>query len=46
LFVFFFLSVCIPSLIRRFLPPRALAEDGTIVRVASLTKLYKVFERC
>jgi len=38
--------VFFPALRQRFLPPRSAAEDGTIVRIASLDKLYKVFERC
>uniref|UniRef100_A0A8C4NK96 DNA mismatch repair protein MLH1 n=1 Tax=Eptatretus burgeri TaxID=7764 RepID=A0A8C4NK96_EPTBU len=29
-----------------FLPPRRLGEDGTILQVANLPDLYKVFERC
>eukprot|EP01126_Amoeba_proteus_P061080 TRINITY_DN8158_c0_g1_i2.p1 TRINITY_DN8158_c0_g1~~TRINITY_DN8158_c0_g1_i2.p1 ORF type:complete len:269 (-),score=72.73 TRINITY_DN8158_c0_g1_i2:72-878(-) len=38
--------VFFPAFRQRFLPPKTAAEDGTIVRVASLDKLYKVFERC
>lgn len=29
-----------------FYPPEQLQEDGSIVQVAALEKLYKVFERC
>jgi DNA mismatch repair protein MLH1 len=35
-----------PSVRQRFVPPQSMAQDGTIVQVASLEKLYKVFERC
>jgi DNA mismatch repair protein MLH1 len=28
------------------LPPKRLAEDGTLLQVANLPDLYKVFERC
>jgi DNA mismatch repair protein MLH1 len=38
--------VFFPALRQRYMPPKSAAEDGTIVRVASLDKLYKVFERC
>jgi DNA mismatch repair protein MLH1 len=38
--------VFFPAFRQRFLPPKSAAEDGTIVRIASLDKLYKVFERC
>ncbi|XP_078180194.1 MUTL-homolog 1 isoform X1 [Carex rostrata] len=38
--------VLFPSM-RLFLkPPKCLATDGTFVQVASLEKLYRVFERC
>ncbi|KAL1357927.1 DNA mismatch repair protein MLH1 isoform X1 [Arachis hypogaea] len=38
--------VLFPSM-RLFLkPPVSMATDGTFVRVASLEKLYKIFERC
>ncbi|XP_039295912.1 DNA mismatch repair protein Mlh1 isoform X1 [Nilaparvata lugens] len=29
-----------------FIPPRRYAEDGTILQIANLPDLYKVFERC
>lgn len=38
--------VFFPAFRQRFLAPKSAAEDGTIVRIASLQKLYKVFERC
>ena len=38
--------VFFPAFRQRFLPSRSAAEDGTLVRIASLDKLYKVFERC
>lgn len=38
--------VFFPAFRQRFLPPKSAAEDGTIVKIASLEKLYKVFERC
>lgn len=35
------------SSMRLFLkPPKSMATDGTFVQVASLEKLYKIFERC
>ncbi|XP_040379646.1 DNA mismatch repair protein MLH1 isoform X1 [Oryza brachyantha] len=38
--------VLFPSM-RLFLkPPKSMATDGTFVQVASLDKLYKIFERC
>lgn len=38
--------VLFPSMKLFFKPPHSLAENGTFVRVASLEKLYKIFERC
>uniref|UniRef100_A0A1B6KAB7 DNA mismatch repair protein MLH1 n=1 Tax=Graphocephala atropunctata TaxID=36148 RepID=A0A1B6KAB7_9HEMI len=38
--------VIYPTLKASFLPPRKFAEDKTIVQIASLPELYKVFERC
>ncbi|XP_022159006.1 DNA mismatch repair protein MLH1 [Momordica charantia] len=38
--------VLFPSMKLFFKPPNSLAENGTLVRVASLEKLYKIFERC
>jgi len=35
-----------PALRRRFQPSKSAGEDGSVVRIASLDKLYKVFERC
>ncbi|KAM3354923.1 hypothetical protein ACQJBY_025588 [Aegilops geniculata] len=38
--------VLFPSM-RLFLkPPKSMATDGTFVQIASLDKLYKIFERC
>ncbi|KAF2583539.1 hypothetical protein F2Q68_00002346 [Brassica cretica] len=38
--------VLFPSM-RLFLkPPASMASNGTFVKVASLEKLYKIFERC
>lgn len=38
--------VLFPSM-RLFLkPPTSMAANGTFVKVASLEKLYKIFERC
>ncbi|XP_072981652.1 DNA mismatch repair protein MLH1 isoform X1 [Typha angustifolia] len=38
--------VLFPSM-RLFLkPPKSMAQDGSFVQVASLEKLYKIFERC
>ena len=31
---------------RRLLPTRASASDGTVLQVACLEQLYRVFERC
>ncbi|KAA0034986.1 DNA mismatch repair protein MLH1 isoform X1 [Cucumis melo var. makuwa] len=38
--------VLFPSMKLFFKPPHSLGENGTFVRVASLEKLYKIFERC
>jgi len=38
--------VFFPAFRRRFLPPQSASEDGSVIRIASLDKLYKVFERC
>ncbi|KAK4256291.1 hypothetical protein QN277_009176 [Acacia crassicarpa] len=38
--------VLFPSLRLFFKPPASMATNGTFVQVASLEKLYKVFERC
>jgi DNA mismatch repair protein MLH1 len=31
---------------RDFRPPKKFANDGTVIEIASLENLYKVFERC
>jgi len=36
----------LPAMKRSFQPPVAFATNGSVVRIASLDKLYKVFERC
>lgn len=38
--------VLFPAMRLFFKPPTSMATDGTFVQVASLEKLYKVFERC
>ncbi|PNF30145.1 hypothetical protein B7P43_G01268 [Cryptotermes secundus] len=35
-----------PALPLSFLPPKRFAEDATILQIANLPDLYKVFERC
>ncbi|XP_045821475.1 DNA mismatch repair protein MLH1 isoform X1 [Trifolium pratense] len=38
--------VLFPSMRLFFKPPASMATNGTFVKVASLEKLYKIFERC
>ena len=38
--------IIFPALKRDFIPPRKMAEDGSILQIADLHDLYKVFERC
>jgi hypothetical protein len=38
--------VIYPALRLSFLPPKRFAEDATILQIANLPDLYKVFERC
>ncbi len=38
--------VLFPALRRGLIPPKNLSEDGTILQIANLPDLYKVFERC
>jgi DNA mismatch repair protein MLH1 len=38
--------VLFPAVSRRLLPTRASASDGTVLQVACLEQLYRVFERC
>nr|XP_028946194.1 LOW QUALITY PROTEIN: DNA mismatch repair protein MLH1 [Malus domestica] len=38
--------VLFPSMRLFFKPPNSMATNGTFVRVASLEKLYRIFERC
>ena len=35
-----------PALRTDFTPPKELGSDGTVVQIACVEKLYKVFERC
>ncbi|XP_031570425.1 DNA mismatch repair protein Mlh1-like [Actinia tenebrosa] len=35
-----------PALRTGLVPPARFAEDGTLLQIANLTELYKVFERC
>lgn len=38
--------VLFPALRLFFKPPNSMAKNGTFVQVASLEKLYRIFERC
>ncbi|PSN44864.1 DNA mismatch repair protein Mlh1 [Blattella germanica] len=38
--------VIYPALRSFFLPPKSFSEDGTVLQIANLPDLYKVFERC
>jgi DNA mismatch repair protein MLH1 len=38
--------VLLPALRTHFQPPAAFATDGTVLQVACLEQLYRVFERC
>lgn len=38
--------VIFPALKSDFIPLRKMAEDGSILQIADLHELYKVFERC
>lgn len=38
--------VIFPTLRADFIPQRRMAEDGSILQIADLHDLYKVFERC
>ncbi|XP_072029569.1 DNA mismatch repair protein Mlh1-like [Amphiura filiformis] len=38
--------VIYPALKAQFLPPKAFAENASVLQVANLPDLYKVFERC
>lgn len=38
--------VIFPALKSDFIPPRKMADDGSILQIADLHDLYKVFERC
>lgn len=42
-----FVQHCLfPAISYLLLPPKEFASDGTVVKLALLSKLYKVFERC
>ncbi|KAJ3092874.1 DNA mismatch repair protein [Quaeritorhiza haematococci] len=38
--------IVFPALRSHFIPPREMAENGTVVQIANLPDLYRVFERC
>lgn len=38
--------VIFPAIRRNFLPPKSFVANGAILQIASLSDLYKVFERC
>ena len=38
--------VLYPEIKKSLLPPKIFAEDSTVVQLANLPDLYKVFERC
>ena len=38
--------VLFPAIARKLVPTRASARDGTVLQVACLEQLYRVFERC
>lgn len=38
--------VILPALRSKLSPPCSLAQDGSILQIADLHELYKVFERC
>lgn len=38
--------VLLPAMRRELLPPRERATDGTVLQVACLERLYRIFERC
>jgi len=38
--------VIYPGLRNYFYPPKRMAEDSSVLQIANLPDLYKVFERC
>lgn len=38
--------VLLPHLVSNFVPPNSLVQNGSILQIADLHELYKVFERC
>ncbi|XP_050545512.1 DNA mismatch repair protein Mlh1 isoform X2 [Daktulosphaira vitifoliae] len=38
--------ILFPAFRKCFQPPKKFQEDGTLLQIASLTEMYKVFERC
>jgi DNA mismatch repair protein MLH1 len=42
----FISNILFPSVRRTFTPPHTFSNDGTVVQMACLEQLYKIFERC
>jgi len=38
--------IMLPHMRRNFHPPKSFSNDGSIVQIAQLENLYKIFERC
>lgn len=38
--------IIFPAFRAELIPPRQMAEDGSVLQIADLHELYKVFERC
>jgi DNA mismatch repair protein MLH1 len=38
--------VILPAMRSKLTPPYSLAQDGSVIQIADLHELYKVFERC
>jgi len=38
--------IIFPHLRKNFFPPKGFSNDGTIIQIAQLENLYKIFERC
>ncbi len=38
--------VVLPVVRSEFIPQKEMAQDGTVLQIADLKDLYKVFERC